>query len=213
MDIQGNKKFVQVRLLSVFLSTFIIRPQIAYNYLVEKNALVTILEVIYDNIQYFKYQYDRKLFIMGLCSLWKEQFENEKNSDMILKVFQTMLYMMIVQEFDEQKKNFKTQIQTAYEQNDLNVYESIKQKINPNSIPEEDYDDMENEDDDEEEEIFKSMLSASDPVLHTVKQLESQVKTEDEYLIFSNIFYGLKEMNFQRLQWFCTQIDDDAKAA
>ena len=60
-----------------------------------------------------------------------------------------------------------------------------------------DYDDMENEDDDEEEEIFKSMLSASDPVLHTVKQLESQVKTEDEYLIFSNIFYGLKVLLYK----------------
>jgi len=124
-----------------------------------------------------------------------------------------MLYMMIVQEFDEQKKNFKTQIQTAYEKKDLDVYESIKSKINPNSIPEEDFDEMDNEDDDDDEEIFKSMYGAADPVLHTVKQLESQVKTEDEYLIFSQIFNGLKEMNFQRLQWFCTQIDDDAKAA
>ena len=40
---------------------------------------------------------------------------------------------------------------------------------------------MDDEDDDDDEMIFKSMMNTSDPVLHTVKQLETQVKTEDEY--------------------------------
>ena len=123
--------------MSIFLSTFIIRPIVAYNYLKAKNAMSEMLELIYENISHFKSQYDRKLLIMGFCSLWKEQFDNEENSEMTLKVFQIMIYMMIVQEYDEQKKNFKTRIKTDYEQQDINIYQAIKARINPSNIHDE----------------------------------------------------------------------------
>jgi len=191
-------------------------PEVAFNYFKMKgeNALNELFELIYDNIKYFKQQYDRKLLIMGFCNLWKLLFQEESHNDFSLKIFQVMIYVMIVQEYDEQSKNFKSQISNQTEEQDMQVYKTIKEKMYPRGEDDDpEQDGFGGETEDEDEEIFASMISSSDPVIHTIRQLETIVKTEDEYVIFSQIFNSYKESNFVRLQWFCTEIDPAAKAA
>jgi len=116
---------------------------------------------------------------------------------------------MVVQEFDEQKKCFKTNITNDAEIRDRELCTMIKHKI----FPGDDNDPHDNfgPEDEDENEIFHAMMSSSDPVAHTLKILDMEINQQDEYLIFSQIFNAFKETNYQRLQFFCTSVGDLAQ--
>jgi hypothetical protein len=88
-----------------------------------------VLNWIYGNMRHFKTTYDRKIIIMGFINLWKLQFENEALNEFTLKVFENIIYMMIIQELDEQKKYFKTNMSSDSEKQDINLCKDIKKKV------------------------------------------------------------------------------------
>lgn len=200
--------FFSSRVLGVFLIGFIYSPLVTFNYCMQNNCLDMVIEWIYSNMKQFKTTYDRKILIMGFINLWKLQFENETLNDFILKVFEHIIYMMIIQEFDEQKKFFKTNISNDSEMRDRELCASIKQNIFGEEGEGHSHFEPEEED---EDEIFHSMMSNSDPVAHTIKLLDIQINHEDEYLIFAGIFNAFKETHYQRLQFFCTSIGELAQ--
>ena len=69
------------------------------------------------------------------------------------------------------------------------------------------------EDEDDDEEIFQAMMTVNDQVHHTIKSLDTPVKNEDEYLIFRKIFNTFKETKYERLQYFCSNIDERTRSA
>ena len=88
-----------------------------------------VLNSIYGNMRHFKTTYDRKIIIMGFINLWKLQFENEELNGFTLKVFENIIYMMIIQELDEQKKYFKTNMVSESEKRDIILCKEIKKKV------------------------------------------------------------------------------------
>lgn len=129
LDMPNLKDFFKARILGIFLSGFISAPLVVYNYLNTKNLLTPLFNHVFENLKHFKTIYDRKLIIMGLSSFWQTQFMNEAIDALNLQVFTIIIYMMIVQQYDEQKKHFKTRIITKSEENDHKIYKQVKAMI------------------------------------------------------------------------------------
>lgn len=54
--------------------------------------------------------------------------------------------------------------------------------------------------DDEDEEIFQTMMSATDQVIHTIKALNTPVRERDEFTIFHDIFFKFKVWFFCKIK-------------
>ena len=96
------KDFFIVRVLGIFLSGLIQRPELVFEYLCSKDILRQTFDMMFNNLRHFKSIYDRKLIIMGLASFWQYQFDNESLSDLLLTVWMTCIYMLIIQQYKPQ---------------------------------------------------------------------------------------------------------------
>jgi hypothetical protein len=195
--------YYKARLMGVFLSAFYLQPVLTIRYLVHRGLLDQLVSLIISKSAYFISEYDRKLLVLGLSSLFSAKFKEQQLDDLALRCLECSILTLHVQRIEQNKQAgfYKSRvIKTSDETDELKLYSAIQEKFKAMAeIYEEEFDDddefnsePEDEADREEMEVLKALMSNKGKANISLKNFNSEILKANEFDFFINILKEVK---------------------
>jgi hypothetical protein len=195
--------YYKARLMGVFLSAMYLEPILTIRYLIQQQKLEVLVNLIINKSAYFICDYDRKLLVLGLSSLFSVKFSEKQLDDLALKCLECSILTLHIQRIEQNKIAgfYKSRvIKTSDETDELKLYSAIQDKFRQMAqMTEEDYEDddefgtdPEEEGDKEEMEVLKALMSNKGKASIALKSFNTEVLKANEFEYFVGILRHMK---------------------
>lgn len=210
-DDPSKNSYFKARVYGIFFSAIYYEPMYAITYLVKTNLLAEFVRSVTSRSVYFMIEYDRRLLVLGLTSLIRQKLNEKQLDDITQKCIEICIYMLHIQRIEQSRvaglyssskgNSESLRPKPEDEKLDLSLYDSIKDKLSKdaqeNALAEEDDDhdedfDEEDDDDGEEMEIYRAMATNRGKALISLKNYESPILKDDEFVYFIDTIKSLK---------------------
>jgi hypothetical protein len=189
--------------MGVYLSALYLEPVVTITFLVRTNFLDTLINLIVSKSAYFICEYDRKLLVLGLMSLFSAKFKEKQLDELAQKCLECSILTLHIQRIEQNKQAgfYKSRvIKTSDETEELKLYSAIQERFKTMAeLQEEDFDDdeefgtdPEDEGDKEEMEVLKALMSNKGKANISLKSFTSDLLKINEFEYFIAIFREVK---------------------
>lgn len=189
---EAYEHYYKARLMEVFLSAIYLEPVLAITYMIKKGILESLITLIISKSGYFICDYDRKLLVIGLITLFAAKLRENQVDDLAIKCFECAVLNLHIQRIEQNKAAgyYKSKVvKMPGEIDELRLHADILEKFKEMAdLKEEDYEedddlhsDNEDEQDKEEMEVLQALMSRKGKAKIALKNFDSKVLTVDEY--------------------------------
>lgn len=189
--------------MGVFLSAIYLEPVITITFMIRQNCLDSLFSLIISKSAYFICDYDRKMLVLGLASLFAAKLKENQVDDLAIKCFECGCLALHVQRIEQNKQAgfYKSRaMKMPDEAAELELHASIIQKFNDmaGDNPEdfEDDDDFnsdgEDDQDKEEMEVLRALMSKKGKAQISLKNFDTKMLKVDEYQTFIDLIKEIK---------------------
>lgn len=188
--------------MGVFLSALYLEPILSIRYLIQQQKLDLLVNMIISKSAYFICEYDRKLLVLGLASLFSVKFREQQLDDLAMKCLECSILTLHIQRIEQNKSAgfYKSRvIKTSDETDELKLFSAIQDKFKQMAeLTEEDYEDDDDfgtdpeEEDKEEMEVLKALMSNKGKANIPLKNFHSDVLKSNEFEYFLGILKHVK---------------------
>jgi hypothetical protein len=197
------QNYYKARLFGLFLSALYFNRVVAITYLVKTNTLEPLITSCVNKSAYFITDYDRKLLVLGLMSVFDEKFKGKQFDELAKQCLEFSILILHVQRIEQNKATgfYKSKvIKSDDETQEVNLCEMITQKFkllagiaDDDEASDDEFDDEIDDDNDVEEmEVLRSLMSSKGKAKISLKNFTSPIKNENEFDYFINILKQVK---------------------
>lgn len=203
----GSDAYLYSRLYGVFCSAFVYAPAQGISYLVNKGVFEQFIRSLIAKQNAFITNYDRRLLILALISVFKEKLKQEQLDEIALNCLEAAILCLHVQRMEEDmrltstgpsigksKGDKKKAPLNDIEKQDIAVYNFVKGKTyNLAEIL------MDDEDNKPDDEILDFLVSKNREAQRSIQELESPIKSTDEFNEFRIVYSEVKNFFQEKL--------------
>jgi hypothetical protein len=198
--------YFQARMLSIFLSGLYYAPAVTVKFLVKNNLFETMIDRFVKLGAYFSHDYDRKILVLGLMSIFRLKISEQQLDEVAIKCLDFSVLNLHIQRVEQGKAigYYKGKVLKSEEDaTDYDLYETIHRELHLLAeLPDNDMDDDFEMDDDsdygenkEQMEIYKALMTKKGKAALSLKNFKSPVRAENEFQYFQQLIRELK-VNF-----------------
>lgn len=204
----ASDSYLWSRLYGVFCSSFLFNPTQGISFLVKKGIFDKFIRSLVSKQNSFITNYDRRLLILSLMSVFKEKLKQEQLDEIALICFETAILCLHVQRMEEDLKltsngpsigkgkgDKKKAAVNETEKQDIAVYNFIKGRTYNLAEILMDDEDTKSPDD----EIMEFLVGTGREAQKSIQDIESPIKGQDEFVQFRSMYLEIKDFFQEKL--------------
>jgi hypothetical protein len=200
---EGLESYYKARLMGIFLSAIYLEPVITITFMVKQNCLDSLFNLIIAKSAYFICDYDRKVLVLGLASLFAAKLKENQVDDLAVKCFECGCLALHVQRIEQNKLAgfYKSRVmKMPDEAEEIKLRDDILEKfrvmaeINDDDFEDDDDIGSDAEDDQEREEmeVLRALMSKKGKAQISLKNFDTKLLKVDEYQTFIDLIKEIK---------------------